>query len=209
MVRPSARGPRPAAMNFDVPLLDGDHVTDDAGTGFVHTAPSHGPTTTRHLDGPSANCCAIGIDTAIPFTVDADGFYTKDAAGLRRASASSPTRARRAMPTTRHRGADRERGQCCSPAAAQAPVSAFLALEEADHLPQHAAMVHLHGQARPRRLAAREGAEGHRRTRKLLAAAGQNRLRGMIETARLGALAPARLGRADRRLRRQGDEARS
>jgi len=25
-----------------VPLIDGDHVTDDAGTGFVHTAPSHG-----------------------------------------------------------------------------------------------------------------------------------------------------------------------
>eukprot|EP01035_Chromulina_nebulosa_P048993 gene48993-66513_t len=28
--------------DFDVPLLDGDHVTDDAGTGFVHTAPGHG-----------------------------------------------------------------------------------------------------------------------------------------------------------------------
>ena len=28
--------------DFDVPLLAGDHVTDDAGTGFVHTAPSHG-----------------------------------------------------------------------------------------------------------------------------------------------------------------------
>jgi len=28
--------------DFDVPLLRGDHVTDDAGTGFVHTAPSHG-----------------------------------------------------------------------------------------------------------------------------------------------------------------------
>ena len=27
---------------FDVPMLDGDHVTDDAGTGFVHTAPGHG-----------------------------------------------------------------------------------------------------------------------------------------------------------------------
>ncbi|SOB94563.1 isoleucine--tRNA ligase [Rhodobacter maris] len=27
---------------FDVPMLPGDHVTDDAGTGFVHTAPSHG-----------------------------------------------------------------------------------------------------------------------------------------------------------------------
>ncbi|MGB0497510.1 MAG: isoleucine--tRNA ligase [Rubricella sp.] len=28
--------------DFDVPLLPGEHVTDDAGTGFVHTAPSHG-----------------------------------------------------------------------------------------------------------------------------------------------------------------------
>ncbi len=28
--------------NYDVPMLEGDHVTDDAGTGFVHTAPSHG-----------------------------------------------------------------------------------------------------------------------------------------------------------------------
>jgi isoleucyl-tRNA synthetase len=27
---------------FDVPLLAGGHVTEDAGTGFVHTAPSHG-----------------------------------------------------------------------------------------------------------------------------------------------------------------------
>ncbi|MBV0892839.1 isoleucine--tRNA ligase [Paracoccus sp. Z118] len=26
----------------DIPLLPGDHVTEDAGTGFVHTAPSHG-----------------------------------------------------------------------------------------------------------------------------------------------------------------------
>jgi isoleucyl-tRNA synthetase len=25
-----------------VPLIAGDHVTDDAGTGFVHTAPGHG-----------------------------------------------------------------------------------------------------------------------------------------------------------------------
>src|SRR6056297_282403 len=28
--------------DFDVPMLPGDHVTDEAGTGFVHTAPSHG-----------------------------------------------------------------------------------------------------------------------------------------------------------------------
>ena len=28
--------------DYDVPMVPGDHVTDDAGTGFVHTAPSHG-----------------------------------------------------------------------------------------------------------------------------------------------------------------------
>ena len=28
--------------DYLVPMLAGDHVTDDAGTGFVHTAPSHG-----------------------------------------------------------------------------------------------------------------------------------------------------------------------
>jgi isoleucyl-tRNA synthetase len=28
--------------DYPVPMIDGDHVTDDAGTGFVHTAPSHG-----------------------------------------------------------------------------------------------------------------------------------------------------------------------
>ena len=28
--------------DFDIPLIAGDHVTTDAGTGLVHTAPSHG-----------------------------------------------------------------------------------------------------------------------------------------------------------------------
>jgi len=28
--------------DYDVPMVAGDHVTEDAGTGFVHTAPSHG-----------------------------------------------------------------------------------------------------------------------------------------------------------------------
>jgi len=28
--------------DFDIPLLGGDHVTTEAGTGFVHTAPGHG-----------------------------------------------------------------------------------------------------------------------------------------------------------------------
>src|SRR4051812_16195051 len=33
---------RGKGYEFDVPLLAGDHVTDDTGTGFVHTAPGHG-----------------------------------------------------------------------------------------------------------------------------------------------------------------------
>jgi isoleucyl-tRNA synthetase len=28
--------------DYEVPMLPGDHVTDEVGTGFVHTAPSHG-----------------------------------------------------------------------------------------------------------------------------------------------------------------------
>ena len=33
---------RGKGYDFIVPLLDGDHVTDEDGTGFVHTAPGHG-----------------------------------------------------------------------------------------------------------------------------------------------------------------------
>lgn len=33
---------RGQGYDFNVPLLEGDFVTDDAGTGFVHIAPSHG-----------------------------------------------------------------------------------------------------------------------------------------------------------------------
>jgi isoleucyl-tRNA synthetase len=33
---------RGQGYDFDVPLLAGEHVTEEAGTGFVHTAPGHG-----------------------------------------------------------------------------------------------------------------------------------------------------------------------
>ncbi len=42
---------------FHVPLLAGDHVTDDAGTGFVHTAPGHGR---EDFEVWTANRAAIG-----------------------------------------------------------------------------------------------------------------------------------------------------
>ncbi|MEL6478589.1 MAG: isoleucine--tRNA ligase [Pseudomonadota bacterium] len=43
--------------DYDVPLLPGDHVTDDAGTGFVHTAPSHG-----------ADDFEVGVKYGLPMT---------------------------------------------------------------------------------------------------------------------------------------------
>ena len=68
--------------DFDVPLLDGDHVTDDTGTGFVHTAPSHGADDYNIWMSSAAKLKERGIDTTIPFTVDADGVFTKDAPGF-------------------------------------------------------------------------------------------------------------------------------
>ncbi|MCX8996296.1 isoleucine--tRNA ligase [Rhizobiaceae bacterium BDR2-2] len=68
--------------DFPVPLLDGDHVTDDAGTGFVHTAPGHGREDFDAWMDAAPKLRAAGIDTKIPFTVDDAGFYTKDAPGF-------------------------------------------------------------------------------------------------------------------------------
>ncbi|MCF8469367.1 MAG: isoleucine--tRNA ligase [Parvibaculum sp.] len=54
--------------DFDVPLLAGDHVTEEAGTGFVHTAPGHGQ-----------DDYAIWVDNFgskdIPETVNEEGVY--------------------------------------------------------------------------------------------------------------------------------------
>jgi isoleucyl-tRNA synthetase len=67
---------------FDVPLLDGDHVTDDAGAGFVHTAPGHGREDFDIWMASSRLLHERGIDARIPYTVDADGFYTKEVPGF-------------------------------------------------------------------------------------------------------------------------------
>ncbi|OYW57251.1 MAG: isoleucine--tRNA ligase [Hyphomicrobium sp. 32-62-53] len=68
--------------DFDVPLLDGDHVTDDTGTGFVHTAPGHGADDYIIWMQNQSALNKRGIDTSIPFTVDADGVLTKAAPGF-------------------------------------------------------------------------------------------------------------------------------
>ncbi|MEH6787398.1 MAG: isoleucine--tRNA ligase [Paracoccus sp. (in: a-proteobacteria)] len=55
--------------DYDVPMLPGDHVTDEAGTGFVHTAPSHGDDDYQ-----------LGQKYKLPMTynVEPDGTYRAD-----------------------------------------------------------------------------------------------------------------------------------
>src|SRR5262249_48623328 len=62
--------------DFQVPLLAGDHVTDDAGTGFVHTAPGHGREDFDVWTANAAKLAERGINTVIPYTVDENGAFT-------------------------------------------------------------------------------------------------------------------------------------
>src|SRR5690606_7127578 len=55
--------------DFKVPLLAGDHVTDDAGTGFVHTAPGHGREDFDAWMDNARDLEARGISSKIPFAV--------------------------------------------------------------------------------------------------------------------------------------------
>jgi isoleucyl-tRNA synthetase len=68
--------------NFPVPLLAGDHVTDDAGTGFVHTAPGHGREDFDVWTANAAKLAERGIDTTIPYAVDENGAFTNHAPGF-------------------------------------------------------------------------------------------------------------------------------
>ncbi len=68
--------------DFIVPLLEGDHVTDDTGTGFVHTAPGHGREDFEVWTANRAALEARGINPAIPYTVDENGALTEAAPGF-------------------------------------------------------------------------------------------------------------------------------
>jgi isoleucyl-tRNA synthetase len=77
---------------FPVPMLPGDHVTDDAGTGFVHTSPSHGREDFDAWMEAAPELRQRGIDTDIPFPVDDGGFFTKDAPGFGPGREGGPAR---------------------------------------------------------------------------------------------------------------------
>jgi isoleucyl-tRNA synthetase len=71
-----------AGYEFVVPLLAGDHVTDDTGTGFVHTAPGHGREDFEVWMANGRDLASRGINTTIPYTVDENGAFTDHAPGF-------------------------------------------------------------------------------------------------------------------------------
>src|SRR5262249_371155 len=68
--------------DFPVPLLAGDHVTDEDGTGFVHTAPGHGRDDFEIWIANRAELQNREINPAIPYTVDESGAFTEAAPGF-------------------------------------------------------------------------------------------------------------------------------
>jgi isoleucyl-tRNA synthetase len=67
---------------FRVPLLPGDHVTEDTGTGFVHTAPGHGREDFEIWTSDARRLVNLGINTTIPYMVDENGTFTDQAPGF-------------------------------------------------------------------------------------------------------------------------------
>ncbi len=60
--------------DFEVPMLPGDYVTDEAGTGFVHTAPGHGADDYNTYVQNPAVFKAVGL-LEVPHTVGEFGEY--------------------------------------------------------------------------------------------------------------------------------------
>ncbi len=119
---------------FDVPLLAGDHVTDDTGTGFVHTAPGHGREDFDVWIASAARLARHGINTHIPYTVDADGRLTDQAPGFTGKRVLTDKGEKGDANRSGDQGADRRR-HADRARAAEASISAFLALKEARDFP--------------------------------------------------------------------------
>ena len=142
--------------SFSVPLLEGEHVTEDTGTGFVHTAPSHGVDDFEVWIANARYLQSLGIDPTVPDIVGPDGYLPEVRGPVRRRRSEARHRRQGPFRQARRsalckRGGDRgaEGGGCACghEPAPQARLRPFLAVQSAGHLSQHAAMVHRHGQA--------------------------------------------------------------
>ncbi|MGC6391046.1 MAG: isoleucine--tRNA ligase [Alphaproteobacteria bacterium] len=70
-----------SGYGFDVPVLPGDFVTDEQGTGFVHMAPGHGIDDFALYRANLDHFKACGTDR-LPKAVDEAGVYTHEAPGF-------------------------------------------------------------------------------------------------------------------------------
>ncbi len=135
---------RALGYDFDVPLLDGDHVTDDTGTGFVHTAPGHGADDYIIWMETQKALRERGIDTIDSVHGRRRRGDDRSGAGLRGQARAEGERRQGRCQRRRDQGACRGRHDGGA-RAAETSVSALLALQEAGDLPQYAAVVHPHG----------------------------------------------------------------
>ena len=169
-----------------VPVILGDHVTLEAGTGAVHTAPAHGQedyVVGQRYGLPVVNPVQ-GDGRFVPGTELVEGLKVDDANAVIVAAAC------RTRPPA-------------APGAASAQLPALLASQDAGDLPRHLAVVHQHGSAGP----ARTCAARHPR-REVDAGVGRGaHLRHDREAARLVPVAAAHLGRADHAVHAQGHAA--
>ena len=187
---------------FDVPLLDGDHVTDDAGTGFVHTAPGHGREDFDIWTANTRNLIARKIDPTIPYTVDANGAFTSEAPGftgervitekgekgkandavIKALSAAGMMVARGRL---KHQYPHSWRSK--KPVIFRNTPQWFIHMDKAiEHIEKVAARPHAaasapHGQNQPSPVTLREASLQSIRETEWVPASGENRIRGMIE----------------------------
>ena len=192
---------------FVVPLLDGDHVTEEAGTGFVHTAPGHGREDFELWTANHRLLIERGNRHPNSLHGRRERRLHRRGAWLRRQARHHRQGESRRRQSSGHRCAGRG-GRARRPRPAQASVSAQLAFEDPGHLPQHPAMVPGDGSA-VRQCARRQEPSGHcgrcDRTHAVGAVVRREPDQGHgCEQARLGAFAPARLGRAAVDFRPQG-----
>ncbi len=183
-------------------FLPADHVTTEAGTGLVHMAPDHG-------EEDFLVCKAAGIDPV--FAVEDDGKYRADWLWL--GGQGSVINNRFNAPDGPICSDLREAGGLLAASADFQPLlPAFVALQGQGDLPLHPAMVHPDGQAAtplsPEGRGSHAAPDGPPRDRRDPLGAGE------VEEPdpgdgrgppRLGDQPPARLGRADRALRRPQD----
>ncbi len=167
-----------------VPVIVGDHVTLEAGTGAVHTAPAHGQ-----------DDFIIGQKYSLPVDnpVMGDGRFregTPFVAGMKVDEGGEVLIKEL-----------ESRGRLLKHEHDQAQLSALLAPQDAGDLPRHAAMVHQHGPEG----SARERVARHQESAVDARVGRAAHLQHDREASRLVPVAPAHLGRAHRAVRPQAD----